>query len=101
MKKEKKRVAAELQFRSDQSFQYTSHGYFKLSRSCGITLSMSRKVNPYNNAMAENFFSVLKTECIYRHKPSTFREADDLIGRYIYFYVKFAFIEDSRNGGEN
>ena len=51
--------------------------------------------------MAEDFFSILKTECIYRHKPSTFREADDLIGRYIYFYVKFAFIEDSRNGGEN
>lgn len=56
MKKEKKRVAAELQLRSDQSFQYTSHGYFKLSRSYGITPSMSRKVNPYNNAMAEDFF---------------------------------------------
>lgn len=56
MKKEKKRVAAELQLHSDQSFQYTSHGYFKLSRSCGITLSMSRKVNPYNNAMAEKIF---------------------------------------------
>ena len=22
--------------------------------------------NPYDNAMAENFFSILKTECIYR-----------------------------------
>ncbi len=28
---------------------------------------MSRKGNPYDNAMAENFFSILKTECIYRH----------------------------------
>lgn len=101
MKKEKKRVVVELQLHSDQSFQYTSHGYFKLSQSYGITPSMSRKENPYNNAMAENFFSILKTECIYRHKPSTFREADDLIDRYIYFYVKFAFIEDSRNRGEN
>ena len=101
MKKEKKRVAAELQLHSDQSFQYTSHGYFKLSQSYGITPSMSRKVNPYSNAMAEDFFSILKTEYIYRHKPSTCREADDLIGRYIYFYVKFAFIEDSRNRGEN
>ena len=42
--------------------------------------------NPYDNAMAENFFSILKTECIYRHKPNTFREANNLIDRYIYFY---------------
>lgn len=86
MKKEKKSVAAELQLHSDQGFQYTSHGYFKLTQFYGITPSMSRKGNPYDNAMAENFFSILKTECIYRHKPNTFREADNLIDRYIYFY---------------
>ena len=87
MKKEKKRVAAELQLHSDQGFQYTSQAYFKLTQSYGITQSMSRKGNPYDNAMAENFFSILKTECIYRHKPRTFSEANDLIDRYIYFYT--------------
>lgn len=86
MKKEKKRVAAELQLHSDQGFQYTSQAYFKLTQSYGVTPSMSRKGNPYDNAMAENFFSILKTECIYRHKPKTLKEADDLIGRYIHFY---------------
>ena len=86
MKNEKKRVAAELQLHSDQGFQYTTHAYFKLTQSYGITPSMSRKGNPYDNAMAENFFSILKTECIYRHKPKTFREANDLIDRYIHFY---------------
>ena len=86
MKKEKKRVAAELQLHSDQGFQYTSPGYFNLTQSYGITPSMSSKGNPYDNAMAENFFSILKTECIYRHKPKTFKEADDLIDRYIHFY---------------
>ena len=86
MKKEKKRVAAELQLHSDQGFQYTSQAYFKLTQSYGITPSMSSKGNPYDNAMAENFFSILKTECIYRHKPKTFQEANDLIDRYIYFY---------------
>ena len=86
MKKEKKKVAAELQLHSDQGFQYTSPGYFNLTQSYGITPSMSRKGNPYDNAMAENFFSILKTECIYRHKPKTFREADNLIDRYIHFY---------------
>ena len=86
MKKEKKRVAAELQLHSDQGFQYTSQGYFNLTQSYGITPSMSSKGNPYDNAMAENFFSILKTECIYRHKPKTFRDANDLIERYIQFY---------------
>ncbi|MBO5322808.1 MAG: IS3 family transposase [Oscillospiraceae bacterium] len=86
MKKEKKRVAAELQLHSDQGFQYTSPGYFNLTQSYGITPSMSSKGNPYDNAMAENFFSILKTECIYRHKPKTLREADALIDRYIHFY---------------
>ena len=69
MKKEKKRAAAELQLHSDQGFQYTSQGYFNLTQSYGITPSMSSKGNPYDNAMAENFFSILKTECICPHKP--------------------------------
>ena len=47
---------------------------------------MSSKGNPYDNAMAENFFSILKTECIYRHKPKTLNEANNLIDRYIHFY---------------
>ena len=86
MKKEKKRVAAELQLHSDQGFQYTSQAYFKLTQSYKITPSMSRKGNPYDNAMAENFFSILKTECIYRHKPRTLSEAQHMIDEYIYFY---------------
>ena len=86
IKKEKKRVAAELQLHSDQGFQYTSHGYFKLTQSYGITPSMSSKGNPYDNAMAENFFSILKTEYICRHKPKTLHEANELIDRYIHFY---------------
>ena len=86
MKKEKKRVAAELQLHSDQGFQYTSEAYFKLTQSYGITPSMSSKGNPYDNAMAENFIAILKTECIYRHKPKTLKEANELIDRYIYFY---------------
>ena len=86
MKKEKKRVAAELQLHSDQGFQYTSQAYFKLTQSYKITPSMSRRGNPYDNVMAENFFSILKTECIYRHKPESLDEANRMIDRYIDFY---------------
>ena len=35
---------------------------------------------------AENFFSILKTECIYRTKIATLAEARELIDDYIYFY---------------
>ena len=86
MKREKKRVAAELQLHSDQGFQYTSQAYFNLTQAYGITPSMSRKGNPYDNAVVENFFSILKTECIYRHKPATFAEANEMIDRFICFY---------------
>ena len=81
-----KKVAAELQLHSDQGSQYTSQAYFDLTKEYGITPSMSRRGNCYDNAMAENFFSILKTECIYRHLPSTFDEARILIDNYIYFY---------------
>lgn len=84
--KRKEKVTAELQLHSDQGFQYTSHGYFKLTQSYGITPSMSRRGNPYDNALAENFFSILKTECIYRAKLQTYEEARLLIGEYIHFY---------------
>jgi len=86
MRKEKKRVAAELQLHSDQGFQYTSQAYFKLTQKYGITPSMSRRGNCYDNAMAENFFSILKTECIYRYKPASFKDANEMIDRYIHFY---------------
>ena len=84
--KRKEKVTAELQLHSDQGFQYTSPAYFKLTQSYNITPSMSSKGNPYDNAMAENFFSILKTECIHRVKLKTYEEARLLIGEYIRFY---------------
>lgn len=47
---------------------------------------MSRRGNCYDNAMAENFFSILKAGCIHRRKPKTINEARLLIDQYIYFY---------------
>ncbi len=84
MRKEK--VTEELQLHSDQGFQYTSPAYFNLTTSYNITQSMSRRGNPYDNALAENFFSILKTECIHRVKLQTFEEARNIIDEYIYFY---------------
>lgn len=47
---------------------------------------MSRRGNCHDNALAENFFSILKTECIYRQKIATFQQARELIDEFIYFY---------------
>ena len=84
--KRKEKVTAELQLHSDQGFQYTSQAYFSLTKSYHITPSMSRHGNPYDNALAENFFSILKTECIYRTKIRSYEEARLLIAAYIHFY---------------
>ena len=84
--KRKEKVTAEVQLHSDQGFQYTSQAYYRLTQSYGITPSMSRRGNPYDNALAENFFSILKTECIYRVKLQTYEEARLLIDEYNHFY---------------
>ena len=84
--KSKEKVTEEVQLHSDQGFQYTSQAYFNLTTSYNITQSMSRKGNPYDNALAENFFSILKTECIHRLELQTFEEAQNIIDEYIYFY---------------
>ena len=87
--KRKEKITAEVQLHSDQGFQYTSQAYFNLTQSYGITPSMSRRGNPYDNALAENFFSILKTECIHRVKLATYEEASLLIGEYINFHNNY------------
>lgn len=86
IEKAKKEVVDGLVLHSDQGFQYTSIGYSKLIKEYGILPSMSRAGTPLDNAPAENFFSILKTECINRQKIATYEEARLLIGEYINFY---------------
>lgn len=86
VQKAKREVADGLILHSDQGFQYTSHDYMKLSQEYGILPSMSRTGTPLDNACAENFFSILKSECINRRKIATYDEARLLISDYIYFY---------------
>ena len=84
--KAKEKVTDGLALHSDQGFQYTSQEYFNLTQAYHISPSMSRRGNPYDNALAENFFSILKTECIHRVKLKTFAEAEQVIDEYIHFY---------------
>ncbi|WP_187152974.1 IS3 family transposase [Acaryochloris marina] len=56
-------------FHSDRGSQYASGDYQQALLKRGITCSMSRRANCWDNAVAESFFGTLKTELIY---PTTF-----------------------------
>ena len=53
-----------------------------------VTEPSFEKFNPWKSirhALAENFVSILKTECIHCQKIATFAEAGELIDNYIYY----------------
>ena len=54
-----------LQHHSDRGCQYTSQEYRQALAELGIEVSMSRKGNCWDNAVAESFFATIKTELIY------------------------------------
>ena len=58
---------------SDQGSQYTSEQFRKLMEDNGVTCSMSRSGNVWDNAAMESFFSSLKTE---RTARKTYRTRD-------------------------
>ena len=82
----KKAATAERQLHSDQGFQYTSTGYLKLTKRYNITPSMSRRGNPYDNAVMENFFGMFKTEAFRPCRPQTIHQARMLVHDYIDYY---------------
>jgi len=52
-------------FHSDRGIQYASHRFRQALELAGIRQSMSRKGDPYDNAVAENFFSCIKCEALH------------------------------------
>ncbi|WP_202797564.1 IS3 family transposase [Alicyclobacillus acidocaldarius] len=68
---------------SDRGSQYASHEYQNRLRAYGMTASMSRKGNCYDNACMESFHSVLKRELVYLERFRTRAEAIRRIFEYI------------------
>jgi putative transposase len=56
---------------SDRGSQYTSESFQRVLRSLGVTCSMSRSGNVWDNSVMESFFSTLKTERTNRRHYST------------------------------
>ncbi len=61
---------------SDRGCQYASRSYRTKLTQSGITASMSRKGNCYDNAAMESFFATLKTEVFTPYPVQTRREAE-------------------------
>jgi transposase InsO family protein len=68
---------------SDRGVQYCCHDYRRILSEHGITASMSKKSNPYDNAMAENFFCCLKCERLYLMHFNTTAQAKLAVFEYI------------------
>lgn len=71
---------------SDQGWQYRMAKYKQMLNEQGITQSMSRKGNCYDNAIIENFFGTIKSEMFYLKKYSSINELKNDIKEYIRYY---------------
>ena len=71
---------------SDQGWQYQHKHYQKMLKEKGIRQSMSRKGNCLDNACAENFFSLLKTELLYLQEFTSVEHFISELHEYIEWY---------------
>ncbi len=68
---------------SDRGVQYASHAYTGLLADRSISISMSRRGNPYDNAYAESFIKTLKYEEVYLNDYETLAEARASIDHFL------------------
>ena len=71
---------------SDQGWHYQMKQYRHSLKNCGITQSMSRKGNCYDNAVIENFFGIMKSEFLYRKEFENITHFKQELAKYIEYY---------------
>lgn len=71
---------------SDQGFHFTNPVYMMRLERMGITQSMSRRGNCWDNACIENFFGHMKCEMPAFSHPKTAVDVHEAIDSYIYYY---------------
>jgi transposase InsO family protein len=78
---------------TDRGSQYASGDYQKVLSDRRIVCSMSRKGNCYDNAVAESFFGLLKTEwanhCRYRSRSEAIRS--------LFYYIEIFYNRKRRH----
>lgn len=80
---ERRRPGPGLLHHSDRGVQYACRAYQAVLEEHGITCSMSRKGNCWDNALMESFFGTFKTELVYQEHYPTRAEARASVFEYI------------------
>jgi putative transposase len=80
---QRRRPDSKLMHHSDRGCQYTSDAYRAALDALGITVSMSRTGNCWDNAVAESFFATLKGELIHRQEWRDGHEVREAVFEYI------------------
>lgn len=83
---------------SDRGSQYAGDAYQKELSSYGVTASMSRTGNPYDNATMESFFGTLKIEEVQGRVYQDAQQARDAIFSYIEAFYNTTRIHTSLAG---
>jgi transposase InsO family protein len=78
---------------SDRGSQYASADYQKILKERGITCSMSRKGNCFDNAVVESFFGRLKSEWVNHHRYLDRSEAT----RSLFYYIEIFYNRKRRH----
>ncbi|MCL2417102.1 MAG: IS3 family transposase [Bacteroidales bacterium] len=76
----------DLIFHSDRGVQYTCSSFVNLLNSYGVTQSMCRKGNCWDNAVVESYFKTLKSELIYGNKLVSKQEMKSMLFEYVEVY---------------
>ena len=71
---------------SDQGWQYQHKQYQRMLREKGIRQSMSRNGKCLDNAMAENFFGLLKSELLYLQQFQSLEHFRQELVDYLDYY---------------
>jgi transposase InsO family protein len=78
-----RRPTGEVIFHSDRGCQYTSDQYAELAERLGVRLSVGRKGQCWDNAVAESFFATIKSELLDRRAWPTRARAHQAIFEWI------------------
>ena len=80
---QRRRPGLGLLHHSDRGCQYTSAEYRSRLAELGVTVSMSRTGNCWDNAVAESFFATLKSELVYRRRWRSIIDLREALFEYI------------------
>ena len=82
----RRKPTSDLLHHSDRGSQYTSYDYQEKLEKAGISCSMSRRGNCWDNSVVESFFATLKRELFYGDPLRDREGTADAVFRYIEIY---------------